>query len=454
MRGEKLPPGPSVPSSVQAVLWGLKYPSFTERAHRRYGPTFTVRVGGLSPSVVTIDRDGIRRMFTGDPLKRRHASDQLKPLFGERSVVLLEPGEHLERRKLLLPSFHGESVRASGEVIERETEAALADWHAGQEIEMLPFAQRLTLEVILLVLLGPSESSVRDRVRGIFDSMVSLPGSAIGGYFPRLTKRSRWNLPAERYWRLRDTLDATLMEQVEATRATPQATAGSTLVPLLLRLREGKNHDLSDVDIRDELKALITAGHETSATAITWGAELLAHDPAVQATAREAAIAGDTEYLDALVKEILRIRPPVPVAATRRMTEPFELSGFTIPAGVPILVNAYGLHHDPELYPDPQKLRVERFLGTSPDNYAYLPFGGGARRCIGSPLASLEIRIVLTQILKNFWLAPTANKLAETTRRGITLTPANGGRVRLVSAPVQEGQPLSTVEPRPRATRG
>ncbi len=254
----------------------------------------------------------------------------------------------------------------------------------------------------------------------------------MAGYFPRLVKRSRWNLPAERYWRLRDTLDATLMAQVEAARANESPAKPRAILPLLIGVRDRNGHSLSDVDLRDELKALITAGHETTATGLAWAAELLAHNPAVQASARDAALAGDTEYLDALVKEILRIRTPVPVSATRRITEPFELGGFTIPPNVPILVNAFGLHHDPAFYPEPEKLRVERFIGTSPESYAYLPFGGGARRCIGSAFAHLEMRIVLSIILRNFALAPTADALAATVRRGITLVPANGARVRLV----------------------
>jgi cytochrome P450 len=416
---------------VQAFLWGLRYPSFTQRAHRRYGATYTVRIGGLAPSVLTVDRDGIRRLFTGDPLIKRHASDQLKPLFGERSSVVLEPADHLERRKLLLPSFHGGGVRAYSDAIERVTESAIADWSTGEVVEMLTIARRLTLEVILQSLFGPSEPAVSAQVRGIFDSMVGLPGSSVAGYFPRLVKRSRWNLPAERYWRLRDTLDATLMAQVEAARASESPAKPDAILPRLIGTQDRNGHSLSDVDLRDELKALITAGHETTATGIAWAAELLAHDPAVQASARDAALAGDVEYLDALVKEVLRIRTPVPVSATRRVAEPFELSGFTIPPNVPILVNALGLHHDPALFPEPEKLRVERFIGTSPDSYTYLPFGGGARRCIGSSFALLEMRIVLSIILKRFALAPTADARAPTVRRGITLVPANGARVRL-----------------------
>ncbi len=440
---QELPPGPAMPSTLQAILWGLRYPSFTEHAHRKYGATFTVRVGGLAPSVVTIDREGIRRLFTGNPLIKRHASDQLKPLFGERSVVVLEPAEHLERRKLLLPTFQGESLRSYAAVIERVAESAIAGWSAGDVIEILPFAQRLALEVILASLLGPSEPATKESIRATFDSMVGLPGSAVAGYFPRLVRRSRWNPAAERYWRLRDALDKTLMAQVQATRENPHAGQLDAALPRLMRVGGEGGGGLTDVDLRDELKALITAGHETTATAIAWAAEFLTHELGVQSSAREAAIAGDTEYLDALVKEVLRIRPPVPIAAARRVTEPFELGKFTIPPGIPILVNAYGIHHDSTIYPAPDELRVERFLEASPDAYTFLPFGGGARRCIGSALAQLEIRIVLTIMLRRFILAPTADRLAGTVRRGITLAPANRARVRLVDHPGSEGNASS-----------
>ena len=284
------------------------------------------------------DRDGIRRLFSGNPLIKRHASDQLKPLFGERSVVVLEPAEHLERRKLLLPSFQGGSVRAYGDEIEKLTEAAIADWSSGQVVKILgctvAHPRRHPPGTAGVRAVGAPGSR---RVREIFDSMVGLPGSSIAGYFPRLVRRSRWNLPGERYWRLRDSLDAILIQQVEAARATPLSTQEHAILPLLIRSRDKNGHGLDDVDLRDELKALITAGHETTATAIAWAAELLAHNPAAQASAREAAMTGDSEYLDAFVKEVLRIRTPVPVSATRRLTEPFELGGYTIPPGVPIL---------------------------------------------------------------------------------------------------------------------
>ncbi len=418
---------------AQAGLWGLRFPEFTQYLHRRYGSTYTVRIGGLPASVVTADRDAIRRLFTGDPLGKRHANDHLRPLFGERTVAVLEPVEHLARRKLLLPPFHGENVHAYSDVVRRVVSDQLARWRSGDVVSMLPVAQHLTLEVILHALLGVSDADTRLRVRAVFDAMTKLPGSAVAGYFPKLAARSRWNLPAERYWALRDELDRLLDHQIAATRASPRLAARDDILALLVNARDEAGLGLTDADLRDEMKTLIAAGHETTAAAITWGAALLAHHPEVRAQVLAAVDARDKVYLDALVKEILRIRPPVPLAAVRRSLSPFRVGAHTIDANVPIFVNAYAVHHDPCLYPDPERFRPERFLGAGSDPYAFIPFGGGAHRCLGATVAQMEVRVALSAILERYDLVPTTSCIAPQVRRGITLVPRDGARIRVVA---------------------
>jgi cytochrome P450 len=408
---------------VQALQWGFRYTEFTQKAHARYGPTFTARIGGLPPMVVTIDREAIRRLFTGDPLVRRHANDQLRPLFGDGSVAMREPAEHLERRRMLLPAFHGESVRAYAELTENLWQRELERWPTDKPLAVLPCAQQVTLDVILYALLGDHESAVRGRVRGIFDAMEAIPGSAIGGYFPRLGKRRRWNLPAERYWRLRDEFDTTLTEQIVAARKGG-AEEGSILELLL-------HENDSDEEMRDELKTLIAAGHATTAAAIAWGVELLAHNPEVLMRLRTALEEGAGEYADAVAKEVLRMWPTIPLAATRHLLVPFEIGGYTIEPETVIAVNAYGLHRDPTLYPEPERMQPERFLGKGPDPYSFLPFGGGAHRCLGDSLALLEIRIALSEIVRRFDLVAEDATPARPERRGTTLVPRGGARVRV-----------------------
>jgi cytochrome P450 len=426
----ELPPGPKLPSPVQAWLWAYRYREFTQWAHRRYGPSFTARLGGLPTSVVTTDRDAIRRLLTGNPSTKRHANDLLREALGDRSLLLLEPDEHVQRRKLLTPPFHGERVKEYAQLMERLVDRELDGWRPGTEVKVVAVAQRLTLEVILDAVLGVSDPGMRDRLRGIFDAMLGLPATELVFYYPSLQKRRRWNRVAELYWRKRDELDRMLDEQVAATRADPQLEERPDILAMMVRARDEDGAALTDTDLRHELNTLIAAGHETTSTALAWAAELLAHNPDVQSRARE----GDQRYLDATVKEVLRIRAPVSVGAARHPLQPFEIAGVTIGRETVVTVDAWGVHLDPSIYPEPDQFLPERFLDSTPE-YGFLPFGGGAHRCLGAALAQLEMRVVLGAILNRFELLPTKPQLARPVRRGILLAPRGGGRVRLAVAP-------------------
>jgi cytochrome P450 len=460
-----LPPGPRLPGPAQAVLWGLRYPQFTRAGHARFGETFTIRPGTMGPAVLTTDRDAIRRLFTGDPLAKHHGNEAVRPLIGERSVLLLEPAQHLARRKLLLPPFHGERVRGYADLMQRLMDAEVERWRPGETVAVLPIALNVTIEVILQAVLGVSDSDTGRRFRRLVDDILfyplgalrlrlsgrlvspvpapravreaaafaaSLPTPAVMTYFPETKPRSRWNLATRRWWRHRDRLIALLDEQIAATRADPGLAEREDILAMLVQARDEDGHAMSDEDLRDDLVALIGAGHETTAAAIAWGAALLAHDPTVRERATVAARDGDDAYLGALVKEVLRLRPPIPVAAGRVLDEPFAIGPHTIPAGTLILIDAWGVHHDPEVYPDPERFQPERFVDDAPEPYTWLPFGGGAHRCIGAALAELEIKVALSTILRRASIGPADAELAPPARRGVTIVPHAGGRVEVV----------------------
>jgi cytochrome P450 len=398
-------------------------------------------MGGLPDAVVTADREAIKRLLTGDPLTKRHGNDLLRHFVGDRSVMVLEPPAHLQRRKLLLPPFHGESVRAYGALMQQLVDEELDGWTAGQEVRIMPIAENLTLEVILRAVLGIADPALRRRLHEHYEAMLAVPGSSIGWYFPKLA--SRRNPLIKRYWRLRDELDAVLAEHIAATRADPELASRDDVLALLVQARDEAGNGLDDDELADELNALLVAGHETTATSIAWAAELLAHDPAVQGRARTAVADGDEDYLDALVKEVLRLHAPTVIGASRFPLEPFPIGPFTIPPGVSIAVDAHALHHDPSVYPDPDRLRPERFLDSPPESYAYLPFGGGAHRCLGAALAQLEMRVVLSALLARFELVPLehpgrsargAGEIRAPVRRATLVAPRSGGRVRVISA--------------------
>jgi cytochrome P450 len=422
-----LPPGPRLPRAVQAAMRLWRYAEFSDRGHARYGDTFTVRIGGAPTAVLTKDRDAIKRLFTGDPLAKHHGNDLLRTFVGEQSLLVLEPVEHLARRKMLSPPFHGERVQSYARLMERLAVAELDRLQPGEVVTVKPIAQALTLDVILQAVLGVSDVSMRVRLRKIFDAL-NTPLNAFALFVPQLTHRARWNVLSRRPWRLKDELDALLFEHIEATRADPLLSEREDILALMVCAHDEDGIGLDDEQLRDELITLIAAGHETTATAITWGAELLVHNPAVMAKAREA----DDAYLQAVVKEVLRIRSPIPVSSARHVLEPFVIGQWTIPPKVAILVDAHGVHHDPEIYPQPHLFRPERFLEDPPDGYAFLPFGGGAHHCLGASLALLEIKIVLREMLTRLELAPVSTALARPVPRGPTLAPRGGGLVRVV----------------------
>jgi cytochrome P450 len=423
-----LPPGPNTPRAVQAMERVWRYAQFSDRGHERYGDTFSVRIGTSPSAVLTRDRDVIRRLYTGDPLGKRHGNDLLSTFLGAQSVLMLEPPEHLMRRKMLLPPFHGERVQSYARLMQRLAATELDHLHAGEVVKLQPIAQALTLDVILQAVFGVSDAATRKRLREIFDQL-NTPLNSLALFVPQLTRRSRWNLLSRRSWRLKDELDALLFEHITATRADPLLGEREDILAMMVGARDEAGDGLSDEQLRDELITLIAAGHETTATATAWGAELLVHNPAVMARARE----GDDAYLEALVKEILRIRSPIPITSARHMLEPFTIGPWTIPPEVTVLVDAYGVHHDPRVYPEPHAFRPERFLGDAPDGYSFLPFGGGAHRCLGASLALLEMKVVLRELLARVELEAVSAAIARPVPGGPTLRPRGAARVRVLA---------------------
>ena len=414
-----LPPGPGEPALVQAWRYARHFPAFTREQHARYGASYTLRLPGLGPAVVTADRELIREVLTGDPLVRRHANDILAPVLGLGSVLLLEPAPHLARRKLLLPPFHGERIagyrRLMGELIDAE----LDGWHG--EVGVQERARAVTLTVIQHAVLGAPDAGMARELSPILDRLGS-PLASFGMLAPTLWHRSRLNLIAKPFHRLVDDLNALVLRQVTATRADPSLPDRTDVLALIVRATDEEGRGLDDDALVDEVKTLLIAGHETTATAISWGVDLLAHHPAVAARLRDASAAGDAAYLTAAAKEVLRARPVAPVSVARTLHEPTR----GLPAGTVVLADAFTLHEDPELHAQPEAFRPERFLDGEPPPYSYLPFGGGAHRCLGAALAMLEL--ALGAVTARFDLRPAGPPEAPV-RRGVTLVPARGGRV-------------------------
>jgi len=444
MRAE-LPPGPRLPGLAQTLRYTFDQRRFFATCRATFGATWTLRLPGFPPVVVTSDRDAIRRLFTGDPLTRRHGNDLLRPVLGERSLLLLEPAEHLARRRLELAPFHGDAVRAYAERIRELAQAEIATWGPRTVVATHPRARVLTLALILELVLGVRDPALRAELAAIFESF-NTRANNLGLFMPAVRRRTWWNVPVRPFYARLDRVHALLGEHIVRTRADPQLDAREDVLALLVR-----GGALADADLRDELVTLVIAGHETTATAIAWACDLLAHEPAVATRIGETLAGGQREYLKAAAKEVLRVRTVAYASAARHPLEPFPIGRWVLGRDALVLVDAQGVHGDPELYPQPEAFRPERFLEHPPDGYAYIPFGGGAHRCLGAALAMLELEVFLEVLVRTVTLAP-AGPPASPVRRGVTLAPGNQGRV-TVQPGMPGGPTISTPYPAATAAR-
>jgi cytochrome P450 family 135 len=429
-----LPPGPRGPNALVAMRFLLQGPRFLDACRARYGDAFTIRLNTGRTVVIVSDPAVVKEVFQASPddLHAGAGNVVLKPILGGRSVLLLDGPEHLRQRRLMLPPFHGERMRAYGETMTEVAERHVARWPVGESFAVHPTMQAITLEIILRTVFGVEDQAGVERLgapmKRLLNStdqplrLLSLQFTRSAGAKPR----SPWG----RVYRLMAPVDALIHEEIAARRA--DAEPRDDILSLLLAARDEDGNALTDAELRDELMTLVLAGHETTATALAWTIERLVRTPPVLARLRDEQEAGEgTEYLDAVVKEALRLRPVIP-GVIRQLQRPMTIGGMQLPKGVHVAPSIYLIHRRADVYPDPEAFRPERFLGDdAPGTYEWLPFGGSVRRCLGASFALYEMRIVLETILRRATLETTDAEAEPVKRRFVTYTPAQGGRVRV-----------------------
>jgi cytochrome P450 len=424
----QLPPGPKAPRSVQTLAWWTRSIPLFERCRARYGKRFTLRLLQTPPFVHLSDPAEVKEVFTApaDVLHPGEGARILEPVVGTNSVILLDESAHLSQRKLMLPAFHGERMEALTGLLEEVTEREVAAWPLGEPMELHPRLQALTLEVILRAVFGldpgPRLDALRDRLTHILEF-----GSRPASMLPFLQRGRVWR----EFVRGREEVDALLSELIAERRATDGEERDDVLA-MLLAARHEDGSPMSEQEVRDELMTLLVAGHETTASELSWAFERLARTPRVARRLAGEIDSGDGNgYLTATVQEALRHRPVLPQAAPRLVKQPVEIGGFRYPEGVCLAANGYLIHHDPAIYPDPYEFRPERFLDEPPGTYTWIPFGGGRRRCLGASFAMLEMKIVLRAVLSRAELAPALGATEGSRRRSITLSPRHSARITL-----------------------
>ncbi len=442
MSAPPLPPGPRLHPVLQTAGFMLFGGRFLQAVHRRYGDAVTLRTVFDERFVMLFDPQLVRELFQGSAA-RLHAGEAnalLGPILGQRSVLLLDEGEHLRHRRLMLPPFHGQRMLTHVQTMRDAADAEIDAWPVGEPFAMLETMQSLTLQIILRAVFGmdfgpdhPASDELRRRLRLMVDPLARPRGLMMMA----AAVRGRRNGKAVREFEARKAaVDEIVYAEVARRRAAPDLEAREDVFSALLLARDEAGEGLSDEEVRDELLTLLLAGHETTATGLAWTFDLLLHD------ARVAQRAGEREerYLDALVKESLRLRPVIAGVGRVVRQEPFSLNGYQVPVGIEINPSIRTIHRRADLYPDPERFVPERFLGPGgadvPDTYTWLPFGGGTRRCLGASFALTEMRVVLGRVLERCALTAVDSQPAKTVFRAITLAPKGGVRVR------QEHPPL------------
>jgi cytochrome P450 family 135 len=442
-----LPPGPTGPPAAVFARFLLKPGEFLEQSRDRYGTPFTVRLSSQRTVVIVDDPATIKQVFTADPTKALAgvANVVLRPLLGPRSVLTLDDPEHMRQRKLLLPPFHGERMALYGETIRDATNREIDRWPIGQPFAVQPSMQAITLEVIMRAVFGVTDRARLDQIAGPLRRLLDSTGNRKLLFVLQVASSKR-NGPLSPWRQFRERLlypaDRVLFEEIAARRADPAAEERDDILSLLLSARDEQGEGLTDAELRDELMTLLLAGHETTATALSWTLERLTRHPDVLSRLTEELRAGESdEYLDAVIKETLRLRPVVPAVA-RYLIEPMELGGRTFPAGVHITPSIYLTHRNPKVYDEPDRFRPERFLERPAGTYEWIPFGGGTRRCLGATFALFEMRIALTEMLRRLDLTTTTAPDESIGRRSITFTPGSGGEVEVTRrAPASQPTP-------------
>jgi cytochrome P450 len=423
----RLPPGPGGPKTVQAValFWFVDQNRTVAALARRYGSTFSLSLPIFGQTVVISDPTHVKDLFSTSRNLLGRAKNNLGEIIGPGSLFNLEGDELLERRKLVLPPFHGNRVQSYEQLIEEEVMREVANWPQGREFETLPSMSRITLNAILRAVFG-AEGPALDELRALILPAVEL-GSRIA-FLPPIARRDlgRWS-PKGRLLQYRRRIDAIINSIIADARADPAFEERKDVLSLLLQARYENGEPIPDPYIIDELVTLLVAGYETTSAQLAWAVERLRRHPRLLARLTEEVDAGGSELRQATIWEVQRTRP-VLIGALRRTKTRIRLGEWVLPEDTMVWVGVQLAHDSEESFPDAMSFNPDRFAGAMPNPFAWIAFGGGMNRCIGAPFANMEIDITLRTLLREFRFVPTDAPGERRHNRGVTIAPGRGGR--------------------------
>jgi cytochrome P450 family 135 len=430
MKPTQLPPGPRTPRAVQAMGWARRPLSFMATAQLRYGDIFTLRIRRGSPWVLLCDPEDARRVFTAGAETLCSAAAQtsplLAPLLGPSSMMLLDEPDHMAHRRLMLPSFHGERLRGYEQMIGDVCRREVASWPVGEPLVLWPRMQAISLAVVMRAVFGDADGEHLRRLRVLLGRLTAWLNdprrlallNTIGS--PRTSRNDGFRAVIE-------PVEVALLEEVRRRRATPAAQRGEDILSLLLETHDADGAPMSEQELRDELITLLSDG--PTSTSLAWTFDRLARHPDKLARLRDEALAAEGEaYADAVVRETLRLCPAAPLVM-RRLRQPMDLGGYTIPANTIVAPCVYLIHRRADVYPNPRSFLPERFLERPPGTYTWVPFGGGARRCVAASFAQLLMKRVLQTVVGEVDLRVASLPPVRATRSWVAFAPGQRGTV-------------------------
>ncbi|HET7444190.1 MAG TPA: cytochrome P450 [Solirubrobacterales bacterium] len=420
----RLPPGPKTPKLLNGLLFLAARNSMIRRLQRRYGDAFSIDMPGFGTMVIVSRPDLVKQVYTAKPDVLHGGKNPLGEILGPGSLFSMDEDRHLRERRMLLPPFHGDRMRSYEGIVEEEALAAMASWPEGEEFATHPSFQSTTLRIILRAVFG-AEGRELAALQKLLPPLTAIGQRLVTA--PPLRRDYGRRSPGGRYRqmhaRYRELVDAVIDEHL----ADPALEERIDILALMLRAQAEDGEELDRSECADELLTLLVAGHETTASALSWSVERLSRHPEVLHRLETEARGEDATLRLATINEVLRVRPVI--SATGRMVmKPFELGEWRVPAGMRVVTGIVPMHEDGRFHADAERFEPDRYVGRKPDTYAWIPFGGGMRRCLGAAFAQFEMDVVLRTLLRNFELQPTAALPERESFRGVAFAPSKGGR--------------------------
>lgn len=424
-----------LPRPLQVLHFGQRQAEFMLRGRREFGEVF--RFAGIVPGrpVVTGHPDHVKSIFTAkvDLVPTLTSESPLRPIVGKDSVLTAQGARHMRQRKLLLPAFHGEAIARYMATIERLIDEEIDSWPVGEAFAVSPGMHDVTLKVIASGVFGiddhPEPGTTEYRLLKVLRTLTELSTTPMAKVSEYMNVGREESVGIQKVALAQ--LDKPVYAVIAERRKASDLAERNDIMSMLMRAQTEDGEMLSDRELRDEMLTLLFAGHETTANSLSWAWERLTRNPDAYERLLDA-VRGEredkAEQVEYVINETMRSRPVIPIIG-RRITAPWQLGEYGVPAGTPLSMSVLLVHHREDLYPRPWEFLPERWVGKKPGTYEWIPFGGGMRRCLGASLALAEMRVVIERMAARLQLEPDRPEAEHVQHRNVTMIPKRGARV-------------------------